>query len=93
MLSEDEDDRHCHKFFSLYNGMILNKRILKAIEKRCMESMEQLIISDSTVFGDPEIRYGLGFIGLNLITLRLLMWYILMAAFYEVNFSWRGRSL
>ncbi|WMV42472.1 hypothetical protein MTR67_035857 [Solanum verrucosum] len=45
MLAEDQEDKDnsCRKFFSLYSGMILNKRILKAIEKRCLESMGWLI--------------------------------------------------
>ncbi|KAF3636511.1 putative glycerol-3-phosphate acyltransferase 3-like [Capsicum annuum] len=45
MLAEDEhdDDRTCRKFFSLYNGMVLKKRIPGAVGKRCMESMGWLI--------------------------------------------------
>ncbi|XP_059303953.1 F-box protein SKIP23-like [Lycium ferocissimum] len=47
MLAEEEEDDGssscCRKFFSLYNGMILNKRIPKASRKRCMESMGWLI--------------------------------------------------
>ncbi|XP_060212960.1 F-box protein At2g26160-like [Lycium barbarum] len=43
MLAEEEEDKDCRKFFSLYNGMILNKRIPKATGKRCMESMGWLI--------------------------------------------------
>lgn len=43
MLAEEEDDKTCRKFFSLYNGMILKKRIPKASGKRCMESMGWLI--------------------------------------------------
>ncbi|KAH0703223.1 hypothetical protein KY285_017501 [Solanum tuberosum] len=38
-----EEDCSCRKFFSLYNGMILNKKIPKARGKRCMESMGWLI--------------------------------------------------
>ncbi|OIT31887.1 hypothetical protein A4A49_09271 [Nicotiana attenuata] len=37
MLAEEEED--CRKFFSLYNSMILKKRIPKATGKWCMESM------------------------------------------------------
>lgn len=46
MLAEEEDDdgNSIRKFFSLYNGMILNKRIPKARRKRCMESMGWLIM-------------------------------------------------
>ncbi|XP_019237327.1 PREDICTED: putative F-box protein At1g65770 [Nicotiana attenuata] len=40
---EDKSDSCCRKFFSLYNGMILKKRILKASGKRCMECMGWLI--------------------------------------------------
>ncbi|PHT57866.1 hypothetical protein CQW23_00229 [Capsicum baccatum] len=38
MLAEDvdDDDRTCRKFFSLYNGMVLKKRIPGAVGKRCM---------------------------------------------------------
>ncbi|KAH0690387.1 hypothetical protein KY290_018622 [Solanum tuberosum] len=43
MLAE-EDGNSIRKFFSLYNGMILNKRIPKASRKRCMESMGWLIM-------------------------------------------------
>ncbi|XP_055819532.1 F-box protein At2g26160-like [Solanum dulcamara] len=43
MLAEEENDRTCRKFFSLYNGMILKKRIPGASEKRCMESKGWLI--------------------------------------------------
>ncbi|XP_060204686.1 F-box protein At2g26160-like [Lycium barbarum] len=47
MLAEEEDNKDdgnsCRKFFSLYNGMILKKRIPKASGKRCMESMGWLI--------------------------------------------------
>ncbi|KAM3321591.1 hypothetical protein P3S67_002742 [Capsicum chacoense] len=45
MLAEvvDDDDRTCSKFFSLYNGMVLKKRIPGAVGKRCMESMGWLI--------------------------------------------------
>ncbi|OIT19892.1 hypothetical protein A4A49_62148 [Nicotiana attenuata] len=45
MLAEEEDSEcnSCRQFFSLYNGMILKKRIPKAKEKRCMESMGWLI--------------------------------------------------
>ncbi|KAH0690397.1 hypothetical protein KY290_018632 [Solanum tuberosum] len=45
MLAEDQEDKDnsCRKFFRLYNGMILNKRIPKAIGKRCLESMGWLI--------------------------------------------------
>ncbi|KAH0690386.1 hypothetical protein KY290_018621 [Solanum tuberosum] len=43
MLAE-EDENSIRKFFSLYNGMILNKRIPKASRKRCMESMGWLIM-------------------------------------------------
>ncbi|WMV20490.1 hypothetical protein MTR67_013875 [Solanum verrucosum] len=42
MLAEEEDNE-VRKFFSLYNGMILNKRIPKASRKRCLESMGWLI--------------------------------------------------
>ncbi|KAH0690571.1 hypothetical protein KY289_017929 [Solanum tuberosum] len=42
MLAEEEDNK-VRKFFSLYNGMILNKRIPKASRKRCLESMGWLI--------------------------------------------------
>ncbi|XP_004237095.2 F-box protein At2g17690-like [Solanum lycopersicum] len=41
---EEEDGISIRKFFSLYNGMILNKRIPKARRKRCMESMGWLIM-------------------------------------------------
>ena len=46
MLAEEEDDEEnsIWKFFSLYNDMILNKRILKARRKRCMEFMGWLIM-------------------------------------------------
>lgn len=44
MLAEDENDKTCRKFFSLYNGMIMKKSIPGASGKRCMESMEWLII-------------------------------------------------
>ncbi|MCD7452862.1 hypothetical protein HAX54_018415 [Datura stramonium] len=40
---EEEEDKSLRKFFSLYNGMILNKRIPKAMGKRCMESLGWLI--------------------------------------------------
>nr|XP_016496506.1 PREDICTED: F-box protein SKIP23-like [Nicotiana tabacum] len=45
MLPEEEDKRDscCRKFFSLYNDMILKKRIPKARGKRCVESMGWLI--------------------------------------------------
>ncbi|KAH0645144.1 hypothetical protein KY284_033028 [Solanum tuberosum] len=45
MLAEDQEDKDnsYQKFFSLYNGVILNKRIPKAIGKRCLESMGWLI--------------------------------------------------
>lgn len=43
MLAEEEDDNTCIKFFSLYNGMILKKRIPGASGKRCVESMGWLI--------------------------------------------------
>ncbi|XP_009629323.1 putative F-box protein At5g55150 [Nicotiana tomentosiformis] len=46
MLAEEdqEDDKSCcRKFFSLYNSMILKKRIPKATGKRCIESMGWLI--------------------------------------------------
>nr|XP_018626460.1 uncharacterized protein LOC104096560 [Nicotiana tomentosiformis] len=43
MLAEEEDDNTCRKFFSLYNGMILKKRIPGASGKRCVESMGWLI--------------------------------------------------
>lgn len=43
MLAEEEDDKTCGKFFSLYNGMIMKKSIPGASGKRCMESMEWLI--------------------------------------------------
>ncbi|XP_049366233.1 F-box protein At2g26160-like [Solanum verrucosum] len=42
MLAE-EGTCSCRKFFSLYNGMILKKKIPKASGKRCMESMGWLI--------------------------------------------------
>ncbi|WMV21358.1 hypothetical protein MTR67_014743 [Solanum verrucosum] len=42
MLAEEENDNG-RKFFSLYNGMILKKKIPKASGKRCMESMGWLI--------------------------------------------------
>ncbi|KAH0690785.1 hypothetical protein KY285_017985 [Solanum tuberosum] len=42
MLAEEEGNS-VRKFFSLYNGMILNKRIPKASRKRCLESMGWLI--------------------------------------------------
>ncbi|XP_055835292.1 F-box/kelch-repeat protein At3g18720-like [Solanum dulcamara] len=44
MLAEEGDDKTCRKFFSVYNGMILKKRIPKASGKRCMESMGWLIM-------------------------------------------------
>ncbi|CAN4077575.1 unnamed protein product [Withania somnifera] len=37
MLAEDENDNIHRKFYSLYNGMILEKSIPGAIGKRCME--------------------------------------------------------
>ncbi|OIT04885.1 hypothetical protein A4A49_20901 [Nicotiana attenuata] len=50
MLAEEENNKEeggeantCRKFFSLYNGMILKKRIPNARGKRCMESMGWLI--------------------------------------------------
>ncbi|XP_049396158.1 uncharacterized protein At1g65760-like [Solanum stenotomum] len=50
MLAEEENDNgdgdgtcSCRKFFSLYNGMILKKKIPMASGKRCMESMGWLI--------------------------------------------------
>ncbi|KAH0697874.1 hypothetical protein KY289_015356 [Solanum tuberosum] len=43
MLAEEEDDRTYRKFFSLYNGMILKKRIPGASEKRCVESKGWLV--------------------------------------------------
>ncbi|MCD7447936.1 AAA ATPase cdc48 [Datura stramonium] len=50
MLAEEEEDdgsSSYRKFFSLYDGMILKKRILKASGKRCMESMVGLSQSQS----------------------------------------------
>ncbi|KAL3374583.1 hypothetical protein AABB24_006188 [Solanum stoloniferum] len=46
MLAEEEDNTDgssCRKFFSLYNGMILKKKIPKASRQKCMESMGWLI--------------------------------------------------
>ncbi|KAF3625982.1 Histidine-containing phosphotransfer protein 1 [Capsicum annuum] len=40
---EDNEENSLRRFFSLSNGTILNKRILKASRKRCMESMGWLI--------------------------------------------------
>ncbi|KAK4735275.1 hypothetical protein R3W88_009536 [Solanum pinnatisectum] len=39
MLAEEDGSSSCRKFFSLYNGMILKKRIPKASGKLCMESL------------------------------------------------------
>ncbi|PHT53941.1 hypothetical protein CQW23_08403 [Capsicum baccatum] len=39
----DNDGSDCRKFFSIYNGMILKKRIPKASGKRCLESMGWLM--------------------------------------------------
>lgn len=39
----DNDGSDCRKFFSIYNGMILKKRIPKASGKRCLESMGRLM--------------------------------------------------
>ncbi|XP_049396959.1 probable F-box protein At1g65740 [Solanum stenotomum] len=44
LMIAEEDGNSIRKFFSLYNGMILNKRIPKARRKRCMESMGWLIM-------------------------------------------------
>ncbi|WMV21435.1 hypothetical protein MTR67_014820 [Solanum verrucosum] len=43
MLAEEDGSSSCRKFFSLYNGMILKKRIPKASRKLCMESLGWLI--------------------------------------------------
>ncbi|XP_059303976.1 F-box protein At2g26160-like [Lycium ferocissimum] len=44
ILAEEEDEGNSfRKFFSLYNGMILKKRIPKPSRKRCMESTGWLI--------------------------------------------------
>ncbi|KAH0688258.1 hypothetical protein KY284_018811 [Solanum tuberosum] len=49
MLAEEDGSSSCRKFFSLYNGMILKKRIRKASRKLCMESLGWLI-----TVGDDE---------------------------------------
>ncbi|XP_019257648.1 PREDICTED: F-box protein At2g26160-like [Nicotiana attenuata] len=56
MLAEEDNETSdgvssYRKFFSLYNGMILNRSIPKATGKRCMESMGWLV----TVAEDGEI--------------------------------------
>ncbi|KAK4735251.1 hypothetical protein R3W88_009512 [Solanum pinnatisectum] len=66
LVEEEEHDgtSSCRKFFSLYNGMILKKKIPKASGKRCMESMGWLItvgkdegeISLLHPFSDVEIE-------------------------------------
>ncbi|KAG5618150.1 hypothetical protein H5410_017974 [Solanum commersonii] len=43
MLAEEDGSSSCRKFFNLYNGMILKKRIPKASRKLCMESLGWLI--------------------------------------------------
>ncbi|KAF3632919.1 hypothetical protein T459_12704 [Capsicum annuum] len=56
MLAEDEDDddRTCRKFFSLYNGMVLKKSILGAVGNRCMESMGWLITIGKGKIRSPQ---------------------------------------
>ncbi|XP_004236020.1 F-box protein At2g26160 [Solanum lycopersicum] len=61
MLAEEEDNE-VRKFFSLYNGMILNKRMPKASRKRCLESMGWLI----TVGEEGEIRLLHPFSGVHI---------------------------
>ncbi|KAG5593361.1 hypothetical protein H5410_043875, partial [Solanum commersonii] len=39
MLAEEDDEKTCRRFFCLYYGMILKKRIPEARGKRCMKSM------------------------------------------------------
>ncbi|KAK4735537.1 hypothetical protein R3W88_009798 [Solanum pinnatisectum] len=43
LLLAEEEDNEVRKFFSLYNDMILNKRIPKVRRKRCLESMGWLV--------------------------------------------------